>query len=120
MQQGGRCQYTDCVGVADPAGGAAGAPGKGEPGIRVLLGEQAKSSTAACPPLPSQPIDALLRPCFLAAATHVQVGIHSDMIKRSNDKLSQQRLDQLKEAALRPEALALLTGLDFSRDMGIR
>ena len=87
--------------------------------VYYLVSKQ-KSSTAACQPLPSQPINALLRPCFLAAATHLQVGIHSDMIKRSNDKLSQQRLDQLKEAALRPEALALLTGLDFSRDMGIR
>lgn len=120
MQQGGRCQYTDDVVFADPAGGAAGAPGKGEPGICVLLGEQAKEQYCCMSASPSQPIDALLRLCFLAAATRVQVGIHSDMIKRSNDKLSQQRLDQLKEAALRPEALALLTGLDFSRDMGIR
>jgi hypothetical protein len=42
------------------------------------------------------------------------------MIKGSNEKVSAQRMDVLREAALRPEAVALFTGLDFSRDMGIR
>ncbi len=48
------------------------------------------------------------------------MGIHSDMIKRSNDKLSEARLAQLRELALRPEAVAVMAGLDFSRDVGIR
>lgn len=48
------------------------------------------------------------------------VGIHSDMIKRSNDKLPPQRLEALKEACLRPEVLGLIAGLDFARDVGLR
>ncbi|GAX77518.1 hypothetical protein CEUSTIGMA_g4962.t1 [Chlamydomonas eustigma] len=51
---------------------------------------------------------------------YCMVGVHSDMIKRSSDKLTQQRLDQLRDAALRPEVVAVLAGLDFSRDVGIR
>lgn len=46
--------------------------------------------------------------------------MHSDMTKRSNDKLSPQRLEQLRELLLRPETVALMAGLDFSRDIGIR
>ena len=42
------------------------------------------------------------------------------MTKRSNDKLSPQRLEQLRELLLRPETVALMAGLDFSRDIGIR
>ncbi len=45
------------------------------------------------------------------------------MVKRSNNhvtKVSPQRLEQLREAALRPETVALMAGLDSSRDMGIR
>lgn len=42
------------------------------------------------------------------------------MIKRSNERLAGARLDALKEHALKPEAVAIMAGLDFSRDVGLR
>jgi hypothetical protein len=48
------------------------------------------------------------------------VGVHTNMIKRSNEKLSAQRLEVLREIALRPETVAIMCGLDFTRDIGLR
>ncbi|KAG1664128.1 hypothetical protein FOA52_011951 [Chlamydomonas sp. UWO 241] len=54
-----------------------------------------------------------------AGSVYAMVGVHSDMIHRSND-LSPARLEQLRALMLRPESVALFAGLDFSRDVGIR
>ena len=51
---------------------------------------------------------------------YCSVGIHTDMIKRSNDKFPPQRLEALRAAALRPEVVSFFAGLDFSRDVGLR
>lgn len=48
------------------------------------------------------------------------VGIHTDMIKRSNDKMPPLRLEALRATSLRPEVIAIFCGLDFSRDIGLR
>ena len=58
--------------------------------------------------------------CCLPPLPPPQVGVHTDMIKRANEKLSPQRLEQLHELALRPETVAMMAGLDFARDVGIR
>ncbi|GIL98989.1 hypothetical protein Vretimale_4288 [Volvox reticuliferus] len=47
------------------------------------------------------------------------VGVHSDNIKRANDRLSPARLEQLKDLALEAGCVAVLSGLAF-RDVGIR
>ena len=47
---------------------------------------------------------------------YAMVGIHPDNIKRTN-KLFEQKQDTLKAAALKPEAAAIITGLDLSRDI---
>jgi len=49
-----------------------------------------------------------------------QVGVHSNCIKSANDKTNSTRFEQLREFAKRPEAVALFSGLDFSREIGIR
>lgn len=51
---------------------------------------------------------------------YCMVGVHSDMIKRHSDRLSAARLDALKELVMRPDTVALMAGLDFSRDMATR
>lgn len=48
------------------------------------------------------------------------VGVHPDNLKRGADKLMPQRLDGLRDLALRAETVAIYAGLDFGRDIGTR
>ncbi|GIL43496.1 hypothetical protein Vafri_930 [Volvox africanus] len=54
-----------------------------------------------------------------AGQVYCMVGVHSDNIKRANDRLSPARLEQLKDLALEAGCVAVLAGLAF-RDVGIR
>ncbi|GLI68755.1 hypothetical protein VaNZ11_013208 [Volvox africanus] len=54
-----------------------------------------------------------------AGQVYCMVGVHSDNIKRANDRLSPTRLEQLKDLALEAGCVAVLAGLAF-RDVGIR
>ncbi|GLC67726.1 hypothetical protein PLESTF_000599100 [Pleodorina starrii] len=54
-----------------------------------------------------------------AGQVYCMMGVHSDNIKRANDRLSPARLEQLKDLALEPGCVAILAGLAF-RDEGIR
>eukprot|EP00741_Cyanophora_paradoxa_P012425 tig00020610_g12004.t1 len=51
-----------------------------------------------------------------AGQLYCAVGIHPDAVKRTNDKLTEQRMEKLQELVRRSEAVALVCGLDFSRD----
>ncbi|MEW5310015.1 MAG: hypothetical protein WDW38_001850 [Sanguina aurantia] len=51
---------------------------------------------------------------------YAAVGLHTDNLKRNNDKLCAARLEMLRERALRPEAVAVMAGLDLSRDVALR
>lgn len=48
------------------------------------------------------------------------VGIHPDNVKRTNDKLFQQRQESLKDIALMPETVAIMCGLDWTREFATR
>mmetsp|Transcript_4079 Transcript_4079/g.7245 ORF Transcript_4079/g.7245 Transcript_4079/m.7245 type:complete len:1106 (-) Transcript_4079:1874-5191(-) len=48
------------------------------------------------------------------------VGVHSDNVKRTNERLSTSRLEELRVLCLRPETVAVLCGIDLSRDVGVR
>ncbi|KAG2498007.1 hypothetical protein HYH03_004265 [Edaphochlamys debaryana] len=54
-----------------------------------------------------------------AGQVYCMLGVHSDNIKRANDRLAPARMEQLRDLALEPGCVALLTGLAF-RDVGIR
>lgn len=51
---------------------------------------------------------------------YCMIGLHMDMIKRNSDKLTQQRLEQLRDLAVRSETVAVMTGLDLTRDIATR
>jgi TatD DNase family protein len=48
------------------------------------------------------------------------VGIHPDNVKRANDKLFQQRQESLKDIAVMPETVAVVCGLDWTREFATR
>lgn len=48
------------------------------------------------------------------------VGIHPDNVKRANDKLFQQKQESLKEVAVMPETVAIVCGLDWTREFATR
>eukprot|EP01122_Echinamoeba_exundans_P014672 TRINITY_DN668_c0_g3_i1.p1 TRINITY_DN668_c0_g3~~TRINITY_DN668_c0_g3_i1.p1 ORF type:complete len:625 (-),score=190.73 TRINITY_DN668_c0_g3_i1:16-1890(-) len=48
------------------------------------------------------------------------VGIHPDNVKRANDKLFQQRQEALKDIAVMPETVAVVCGLDWTREFATR
>eukprot|EP01119_Soliformovum_irregulare_P013104 TRINITY_DN3457_c3_g1_i1.p1 TRINITY_DN3457_c3_g1~~TRINITY_DN3457_c3_g1_i1.p1 ORF type:complete len:571 (+),score=222.31 TRINITY_DN3457_c3_g1_i1:174-1715(+) len=50
---------------------------------------------------------------------YFSIGIHPDNIKRGNDKIIAQKLEAFKEMALTmPECVAIVAGLDLSREVG--
>eukprot|EP00744_Colponema_vietnamica_P009729 GILI01013804.1.p1 GENE.GILI01013804.1~~GILI01013804.1.p1 ORF type:complete len:680 (-),score=256.32 GILI01013804.1:617-2656(-) len=51
---------------------------------------------------------------------YVSVGLHSDNVKRNNDKTISTRLEQVREFALKPEVVSLSCSIDFTRDIAIR
>eukprot|EP00198_Chlamydomonas_reinhardtii_P013357 XP_001702694.1 predicted protein [Chlamydomonas reinhardtii] len=54
-----------------------------------------------------------------AGAVYCMLGVHSDNIKRANDRLAPARLESLKDLALEGCCVAVMAGLAF-RDVGIR
>ncbi len=55
---------------------------------------------------------------FLPGEVYCVVGVHPDNTKKTTDaRASAQRVASLKPLALRPETVAILGGLDLSRDI---
>ncbi|KAH3763698.1 hydrolase TatD [Pelomyxa schiedti] len=51
---------------------------------------------------------------------YAAVGVHSDNVKRTNERLAQQQLEQLRDSALTSHVVALFCGLDWTREFATR